>query len=83
VAADIERLKADAVLEYSGWSLASPPWLRRGPRAPSWWSAAGAQASIPTILLKELRVQGSFMYADEFAEVIALLTDRVLSEWPI
>jgi threonine dehydrogenase-like Zn-dependent dehydrogenase len=37
----------------------------------------------PTILLKELRVQGSFMYADEFAEVIALLTDRVLSESPI
>jgi threonine dehydrogenase-like Zn-dependent dehydrogenase len=23
----------------------------------------------PAILLKELRVQGSFMYADEFAEV--------------
>jgi threonine dehydrogenase-like Zn-dependent dehydrogenase len=37
----------------------------------------------PTISLKELRVQGSFMYGDEFAEVIALLTDRVLSESPI
>jgi threonine dehydrogenase-like Zn-dependent dehydrogenase len=30
------------------------------------------------IMLKELRVLGSFTYADEFAEVIALLTDRAL-----
>ena len=75
--AEIEGLKADAVIECSG----SEPGVR------SALAAARSEGTIVvvgaghagldplTILIKELRVQGSFTYVDEFTEVIPLLTD--------
>ncbi|HEY2654136.1 MAG TPA: zinc-binding dehydrogenase [Solirubrobacteraceae bacterium] len=79
-AADIEGLKADVVLECSG----SEPGMR------SSMAAARPEGTVVVvgggrrgleqiaIILKELRVLGSFTYADEFAEVIALLADGAL-----
>ena len=79
-AADIERLKVDVVLECSG----SEPGIR------SSVAAARPEGTVVVvgerragldpiaILIKELRVVGSFTYADEFAEVLALLADGAL-----
>jgi L-idonate 5-dehydrogenase len=79
-AADIERLKADVVLECSG----SEPGIRSSlaaarPEGTVIVVGGGRSGLDPiAILLKELRVLGSFTYADEFAEVIALLADGAL-----
>jgi threonine dehydrogenase-like Zn-dependent dehydrogenase len=79
-AADIERLKADVVLECSG----SESGIRSGlaaarPEGTVVVVGGGRSGLDPiAILLKELRVLGSFTYADEFAEVIALLADGAL-----
>ena len=79
-AADIERLKADVVLECSG----SEPGIRSGLAAArpegTVVVVGGGRAGLEpiAILIKELRVLGSFTYADEFAEVIALLADGAL-----
>ena len=79
-AADIERLNADVILECSG----AEPGIRAGLAAArdegTFVIVGGGRAGLEplTILLKELRVQGSFTYADEFAETIALLADGAL-----
>jgi len=79
-AADIERLKADVVLECSG----SEPGIRSSlaaarPEGTVVVVGGGRSGLDPiAIILKELRVLGSFTYADEFAEVIALLADGAL-----
>ena len=75
--AEIERLKADAVLECSG----SEPGIRGALAAArpegTIVVVGGGRAGLDplTILVKELRVQGCFTYVDEFTEVISLLTD--------
>jgi threonine dehydrogenase-like Zn-dependent dehydrogenase len=48
----------------------------RGHGRRGWWRACGPDPI--AILIKELRVLGSFTYADEFVEVIALLADGAL-----
>ena len=79
-AADIERLKVDVVLECSG----SEPGIRSSVAAArpegTVVVVGGGRAGLDpiAILIKELRVLGSFTYADEFAEVIALLADGAL-----
>jgi threonine dehydrogenase-like Zn-dependent dehydrogenase len=79
-AADIERLKADVVLECSG----SEPGIRSSlaaarPEGTVIVVGGGRSGLDPiAIILKELRVLGSFTYAEEFAEVIALLADGAL-----
>jgi threonine dehydrogenase-like Zn-dependent dehydrogenase len=79
-AADIERLRADVVLECSG----SEPGVRTSlaaarPEGTTVLVGGGRAGLEPiAIMLKELRVLGSFTYADEFAEVIALLADGSL-----
>ena len=76
-AAALADLKADAVLECSG----SEPGMRGAlaaarPEGTIVVVGAGHAGLDPlTILVKELRVLGSFTYVDEFAEVISLLTD--------
>ena len=76
-AAALEGLKADAVIECSG----SEPGMRGALAAArpegTIIVVGGARAGLDplTILLKELRVQGSFTYVDEFTEVISLLAD--------
>jgi threonine dehydrogenase-like Zn-dependent dehydrogenase len=75
--AELEGLRADAVLECSG----SEPGIRGAlaaarPEGTIVVVGAGRAGLDPlTILVKELRVQGCFTYVDEFAEVISLLTD--------
>ena len=75
--AELERLKADAVLECSG----SEPGLRGALAAArpegTIIVVGGGRAGLDplTILVKELRVQGCFTYVDEFTEAISLLTD--------
>lgn len=79
-AAEIEHLKADVVLECSG----SEPGIRSGIAAARPEGTVvvlgGGRAGLEPIpiILKELRVLGSFTYADEFAEVIGLLADGAL-----
>ena len=79
-AGEIERLKADVVLECSG----SEAGIRSGVAAArpegTLVVVGGGRGGLDpiAILIKELRVLGSFTYADEFAEVIALLTDGAL-----
>jgi threonine dehydrogenase-like Zn-dependent dehydrogenase len=75
-AAELEGLKADAVLECSG----SEPGIRGALAARPEGTivvVGGGRAGLDplTILVKELRVQGCFTYVDEFAEVISLLAD--------
>ena len=76
-AAELEGLKADAVLECSG----SEPGVRRALTAArpegTIVIVGGGRAGLDplTILVKELRVQGCFTYVDEFTEVISLLAD--------
>lgn len=76
-AADIERLKADVVLECSG----SEPGIRSSlaaarPEGTVIVVGGGRSGLDPiAILLKELRVLGSFTYVDE---LIALLADGTL-----
>jgi len=79
-AADIERLKADAVLECSGAEPGVTAALAAARPEGTVVVVGGGRAGLDplTILLKELRVQGSFTYLDEFAEVIGLLTDGAL-----
>jgi threonine dehydrogenase-like Zn-dependent dehydrogenase len=61
-AADIERLKADAVLEYSGVESGLTAALRAARPEGIVVVVGGGRAGLDplTILLKELRVQGSF-----------------------
>lgn len=79
-AADVERLRVDVVLECSG----SEPGIRSSVAAVrpegTVVVVGGGRAGLDpiAILIKELRVLGSFTYADEFAEVIALLADGAL-----
>jgi len=79
-AADIERLGVDVVLECSG----SEPGIRSSLAAArpegTVVVVGGGRAGLDpiAILIKELRVLGSFTYADEFAQVIALLADGAL-----
>jgi threonine dehydrogenase-like Zn-dependent dehydrogenase len=79
-AADIERLNVDLVLECSG----SEPGIRSSMAAArpegTIVVVGGGRAGLDplAILIKELRVLGSFTYADEFTEVIALLADAAL-----
>ena len=76
-AAELEGLKADAVIECSG----SEPGMRGAPVAArpegTIVVVVGGRTGLDplTILVKELRVQGCFTYVDEFAEMISLLTD--------
>lgn len=76
-AAALGGLQADAVLECSG----SEPGLRGALAAArpegTVVIVGGGRAGLDplTVLVKELRVLGSFTYADEFTEVISLLTD--------
>ena len=76
-AAELEGLKADAVIECSG----SEPGMRGAqaaarPEGTIVVVVGGRTGLDPlTILVKELRVQGCFTYVDEFAEMISL-TDR-------
>ena len=78
--AALEGLKADVVLECSG----SEPGVRGALAAArpegTIVIVGGGHAGLDTltILVKELRVQGSFTYVDEFTEVISLLTDGKL-----
>jgi DNA-binding CsgD family transcriptional regulator len=78
--ADSERLKADVVLECPG----SEPTIRSSVAAArpegTVVVVGGGRARLDpiAILIKELRVLGSFRYADEFAEVITLLADGAL-----
>lgn len=78
--ADIEHLNADVVLECSG----SEPGIRSGVDAArpegTLVVVGGGRAGLDpiAIILKELHVLGSFTYADEFAEVIALLAAGAL-----
>ena len=75
--AELEHLKADAVLECSG----SEPGMRGAlaaarPEGTIVVVGGGCAGLDPlTILVKELRVLGCFTYIDEFTEVISLLTD--------
>ena len=79
-AADVERRRVDVVLECSG----SEPGIRSSVAAVrpegTVVVVGGGRAGLDpiAILIKELRVLGSFTYADEFAEVIALLADGAL-----
>jgi threonine dehydrogenase-like Zn-dependent dehydrogenase len=79
-AAELEGLKADAVLECSG----SEPGFRTALAAArpegTIVVVGGGRAGLDplTILVKELRVLGCFTYVDEFTEVISLLTDGAL-----
>jgi len=79
-AAELERLRADVVLECSG----SEPGIRTSLAAAipegTVVVVGGGRAGLDpiAILIKELRVLGSFTYADEFAEVIGLLADGAL-----
>ena len=79
-AAELQRLEADAVLECSG----SEPGVRGALAAArpegTIVVVGGGRAGLDplTILVKELRVLGSFVYVDEFTEVIALLADGAL-----
>ena len=79
-AADIERLKADAVLKCSGAEPGVTAALAAARPDGTAAVVGGARESLDplTILIKELRVQGSFTYVDEFAAVISLLTDGAL-----
>jgi hypothetical protein len=76
-AAELEGLKADAVIECPG----SEPGMRGAQAAArpegTIVVVGGGRAELDplTILVKELRVRGCFTYVDEFAEVIPLLTD--------
>jgi L-idonate 5-dehydrogenase len=78
--ADIERLKADVVVECSG----SEPGIRSSLAAArpegTVIVVGGGRSSLDSIavILKELRVLGSFTYADECAQVIALLAAGAL-----
>jgi threonine dehydrogenase-like Zn-dependent dehydrogenase len=77
---DIERLKADVVLDCAG----SEPGIRSSVTAArpegTVVVVGGGRAGLEpiAIILKELRVLGSFTYADEFTKVIALLADGAL-----
>ncbi|HXN33784.1 MAG TPA: alcohol dehydrogenase catalytic domain-containing protein, partial [Polyangiaceae bacterium] len=79
-AAELQGLAADAVLECSG----SEPGVRGAlaaarPEGTVVVVGGGRGGLDPlTILVKELRVLGSFVYVDEFTEVIALLADGAL-----
>jgi 2-desacetyl-2-hydroxyethyl bacteriochlorophyllide A dehydrogenase len=79
-AAGIERLRADAVLECSGSEPGISAALAAVRPEGTIVVVGGGHAGLDplTILLKELRVQGSFTYVDEFAEAITLLTDGAL-----
>jgi len=79
-AADIERLKADVVLECSGSERGVRSGLAAARPEGTVVVVGGGRAGLDpiAIILKELRVLGSFTYADEFAAVIALLADGSL-----
>ncbi len=79
-AADIERLKADVVLECSGSESGIRSSLAAARSEGTVVVVGGGRSGLDpiTIILKELRVLGSFTYADEFTEVIALLADGAL-----
>ena len=79
-AAELQGLAADAVLECSG----SEPGVRGALAAArpegTVVVVGGGRAGLDplTILVKELRILGSFVYVDEFTEVISLLADGAL-----
>jgi threonine dehydrogenase-like Zn-dependent dehydrogenase len=79
-AAAIEGLNADVVLECSGSEAGMRSSVAAARPEGTVVVVGGGRAGLEqiAIMLKELRVLGSFTYADEFAEVIALLTDRAL-----
>jgi len=79
-AADLERLKADVVLECSGSERGVRSGLAAARPEGTVVVVGGGRAGLDpiAIILKELRVLGSFTYTDEFAEVIALLADGSL-----
>jgi threonine dehydrogenase-like Zn-dependent dehydrogenase len=77
----IQRLGADVVLECSGSEQGACAGLAAlAPRGTMVVVGGGSHAGLDplTILLKELRVQGSFTYVNEFDEAIGLLADGVL-----
>jgi threonine dehydrogenase-like Zn-dependent dehydrogenase len=74
--AELEHLKADAVLECSGSEPGMRGALAARPEGTIVVVGGGRAGLDPlTILVKELRVLGCFTYVDEFTEVISLLTD--------
>jgi 2-desacetyl-2-hydroxyethyl bacteriochlorophyllide A dehydrogenase len=80
-ASDIERLGVDAVLECSGNERGARTGLKAlRPQGTMIVVGGGAHAGLDplTILLKELRVHGSFTYVDEFDQAIGLLADSAL-----
>jgi threonine dehydrogenase-like Zn-dependent dehydrogenase len=79
-AAAIEGVNADVVLECSGSEAGMRSSVAAARPEGTVVVVGGGRAGLEqiAIMLKELRVLGSFTYADEFAEVIALLTDRAL-----
>jgi 2-desacetyl-2-hydroxyethyl bacteriochlorophyllide A dehydrogenase len=80
-AAEIQRLGADLVLECSGSERGASAGLAAlTPQGTMVVVGGGAHDGLDplTILLKELRVLGSFTYVDEFEETIGLLADGAL-----
>jgi threonine dehydrogenase-like Zn-dependent dehydrogenase len=79
-AAEIERLKVDVVLECSGSETGIRSGIAAARPEGTFVVVGGGRAGLEpmAILFKELRVVGSFTYADEFAQVIALLADGAL-----
>ena len=80
-ASDIQRLGVDAVLECSGNEHGARAGLNAlAPQGTMIVVGGGAHAGLDplTILLRELRVHGSFIYVDEFDHVIGLLADSAL-----
>jgi threonine dehydrogenase-like Zn-dependent dehydrogenase len=80
-ASDIERLGVDAVLECSGNEHGTRVGLNAlAPQGTMIVVGGGAHAGLDplTILLRELKVHGSFIYVDEFDQVIRLLADSAL-----
>ena len=80
-ASDIDRLGADVVLECSGNEHGARAGLNAlAPQGTMIVVGGGAHAGLDplTILLRELKVHGSFIYVDEFDQVIGLLAGSAL-----
>ena len=79
-ASDIDRLGVDVVLECSGNEHGARAGLNALAPQGTMIVVGGAHAGLDplTILLRELKVHGSFIYEDEFDHVIGLLAGSAL-----